>query len=135
MRCSCVLPPEPGGDQKCPICKTEIRLQNESDTKLPLWHEAEVGAPMKKKKKSTKPSPEVAKPPFPVRRMPSVEGAKLHGYRSVKDWYLSYRGGGQKLEDRVLSNLAAEFAQLENQLTREDSSEDERGEHKSAADV
>eukprot|EP00973_Karenia_brevis_P071184 9889465-Karenia_brevis.AAC.1 len=41
MHYSCVLPSEPGGDQQCPICKTEIRLQNESETKLPLWHEAE----------------------------------------------------------------------------------------------
>eukprot|EP00973_Karenia_brevis_P071436 9922935-Karenia_brevis.AAC.1 len=49
-------------------------------TELPKWHEAEVGAPGRRK--STRPSPEVGIPAFPGDRWPSANEAKIRGYKT-----------------------------------------------------
>ena len=49
MHHSCVKSTTPGGRQPCPICKTEMKLEEELETQdFPLWHQAEVGAPGRK---------------------------------------------------------------------------------------
>eukprot|EP00973_Karenia_brevis_P004992 688368-Karenia_brevis.AAC.1 len=58
-----------------------------------------------------------------------MQEANLHGYGSLKDWYVDHRSGGQKLEDSLLHGLTAEFAQLENRnRSRRDESDDEQQE-------
>ena len=95
MHHTCVTSTRAGGDQQCPICKVEFKLNEEraEEGELPYWHEAEIGAAQKRAKgnKGVSKSPEVAKPPFPSTRWPSLEEAQLYGYSTVKDWYIDYR--------------------------------------------
>eukprot|EP00973_Karenia_brevis_P038821 5357579-Karenia_brevis.AAC.1 len=67
---------------------------------LPKWREVEVGAPTKKE--ATRPRPEIGAPAFPSGRWPSENEAKIHGYKTVKDWFLAFRAKGQKLGDAAL---------------------------------
>ena len=92
MHHACVLPTVQGGEVQCPICRSEFLLDEsagETDQKLPYWHEAEVGAPAGRRKNMT--HPEVERPPFPSPRWPTQEEARIHGYRSIKEWYIDYR--------------------------------------------
>ena len=85
MHHACVMSSESGGDQHCPVCRTQMKLNQttselEQQTELPYWHEAEIGAAVRRKNWScAKRTPEVGKPPFPGNRWPTVNEAKLHG--------------------------------------------------------
>ena len=88
MHHTCVMSTEPGGEQRCPICKTQAKLEEElvEDEDLPYWHEVEVGATVKRRK-GVKPAseltvkkegrlyPERSRPRFPESRWPSKEEA------------------------------------------------------------
>ena len=34
MHHTCVMPSEPGGDQQCPICRTEFKMKKETDKEI-----------------------------------------------------------------------------------------------------
>ena len=125
MHYTCVAPSEQGGDQQCPICRTEVRVEKEEgDSELPLWHEVEVGAPRKK----ARPYPEVGKPPFPATRWPVTEEARLYGYETLKDWYIDYRRSTEaQPQDKEADyrRFAAEFQELENRKSKSAEEKDE----------
>jgi hypothetical protein len=135
MHHTCVMPTVQGEALQCPICRTEVRLDKEleeAEQELPFWHEAEVGAPAGRKKKRT--YPEVERAPFPSPRWPKQEEAQIHGYETIKDWYLDYRRRSSAREPSKgkqglsMDQLVAEFVELENeqkQRTQEQEVEDE----------
>jgi hypothetical protein len=125
MHHTCVTPSKPGGDLLCPICKTEFKLDEESSKEMPYWHEAEFGTVLGKKK-IRQLHPEVGKAPFPDNRWPTVEEAKLHGYKSVKDWYIDYRSTHDGRQQLDLKRFEVEFTGLESR--RKPKKPDEEGE-------
>jgi hypothetical protein len=110
MHYTCVPSAAPGAGQQCPICKDEkgLREVTQDDSKLPYWHEAELGGRFKGKV-----APEVGSAPFPALRWPTSEEAALHGYRAVEDWYVDYRLGAKKKNAENLAKTRAEFKELE----------------------
>ena len=81
MHHTCVMPAKQGGPLQCPICRVEVRCdEEEKDGELPKWHEVEVGAPFGKRAKPRL-SPEVHKATFPGDRVPTDEEAQLHGFQ------------------------------------------------------
>ena len=99
MHHTCVTPPGPGEELQCPICKSEVKLEEarasssippreSAGSDLPYWHEVGIGAPAttRKGRAGSKPlPPQERRAPFPQDRWPSEEEADLHGFRSVKD--------------------------------------------------
>eukprot|EP00973_Karenia_brevis_P003895 537263-Karenia_brevis.AAC.1 len=90
---------------------------------LPKWHEAEVGAPGKRK--STRPSPEVGIPAFPGDCWPSANEAKIHGYKPVKDWFMAFRSKGQNMSEPAERKHVAELSRLQKQFIQDGDSESE----------
>jgi hypothetical protein len=92
----------------------------EAEQKLPYWHEAEVEAPAGRRKKRM--YPEVERAPFPSPRWPTREEAKIHGYESIKDWYIDHKKKSSAIEPKEqaaeLDRFAAEFVELENDQNR-----------------
>ena len=80
MHHSCVEPSRPGVPLSCPVCKVEVNLQNQG-SELPSWHEAEVGGPMRGKKKTKRLPPDTESMPFPLDRMPSKMEAQIVGFK------------------------------------------------------
>jgi hypothetical protein len=117
---------EPRGDQQCPICRTEIKLNlAESDREFRYWYEAEVGAVVGKKK--VRSSSEVGRAPFPAVRWPYQEEAQLHGYETVKNWYVAYRkhseaSAGCQVNSR---QYEVEFTELDNRNPKVESDDNE----------
>ena len=116
MHYTCVSPSYHGEGIQCPICKTHSGLQRraESAQDLPYWHEAELGAPVKREHK--RPYSEVGRPPFPSMRWPTTEEARLHGYATIKDWYLDCRAGESQVSEEDRRRHEVEFADLESRL-------------------
>ena len=107
------MPTKQGGNLQCPICRVESQIEAESSSgELPRWHEAEVGAPVGRKIK-IRPSPEVRKASFPATRWPTEEEARLHGFRTIKDWYINCRNQSTEVKLQQ-EHLEAEFTELSN---------------------
>ena len=100
MHYSCVgVSPKHGGP-RCPICRDETNLRSvqpekevKSESNVPFWHEAQLGAARKRLIKPTT-SPENTFAEFPDGRWPSAEEAKYHGYESLEAWYVASRRKG-----------------------------------------
>ena len=127
MHHTCVTPPGPGEELQCPICKSEVKLEEarasssippgeSANSDLPYWHEVGIGAPATKRKgrAGSKPlPPQERRAPFPQDRWPSEEEADLHGFRSVKDWYINYRKAEAKRVDAVASDAGRQDQSLD----------------------
>ena len=61
MHFTCSPSREKGARQPCPVCRDDLLLKEDGED-LPYWHEAEVGATIKKKHR---PSADIVKPPLP----------------------------------------------------------------------
>ena len=120
MHLTCVPSAEPGKGQECPVCKTERRVEQEK----PLWHEAEVGAKSGSVKSMMKKEGKEA--PFPVVRWPTKDEANLHGYASVEDWYVDFRGRGLDDPGKVAEWRAEYKVEKSRRAPKEEDSNDDR---------
>jgi hypothetical protein len=88
----------------------------------------------------------VERPPFPAIRWPTPEEARLHGYKTIKDWYVDYRRRTSRDSDQYkneterkgearpeIERFAAEFVELENDR-RKGKKEDENEESEDEAE-
>ena len=96
MHISCAPMTMDGSSFICPVCKAHDGLSQVESlaTKeiepedLPYWHEAEVGAAVKRLK--NRPQPTLGSPEFPSDRRPGEAEARLHGFKSRKDGYIAW---------------------------------------------